>query len=361
MVKEFKAYLEYMQNLQYLSEVDNYKLLELNFISLENPEENEFPLYITKYDDMYGVRNEAYENNDYYFKLFNKYLRENTNINELNKIVNGVTVICNKDIYDILDKINLNIDVEEILIPLIVSLIENGYKIIYKPPNCNPDCYLDLISQKQNLELVFIPKLDDMKHILKPSIDLNQPIYFNKENDFSLLSKGMMMFTSLEEFSDILAYGLYELISRIRIGYVYKNKNKKDVDPKIVNICPVDIDKIVETSQLFREVDEGESRKIENFMPILPEIDYGSNRLKRNLTTGVLPQETNKQNLTIGGGLKITREMINDYISGQCYMYDNKTCDSITGGKKNNKTKKKNRKKGGYRKKIKTKKSKKKY
>ena len=361
MVKEFRAYLEYMQNLQYLSEEDNYKLLELNFISLENPEENEFPLYITKYDDMYGERNEVYENNDYYFKLFNKYLKENTNINELNKNVNGVTIICNKDIYDILDKINLNIDIEEILIPLIVSLIENGYKIIYKPPNCNPDCYLDLISQKQNLELVFIPKLDNMKHILKPSIDLNQPVYFNKENEFSLLSKGMMMFTSLEELSDILAYGLYELISRIRIGYVYKNTNKKDVDPKIVNICPVDIERIVESSQLFREVDEDESRKIENFMPILPEVDYNSNRLKRNLTTGVLSQETNKQNLTIGGGLKITSEMINDYISGQCYMYDNKKCDVITGGKKSNKTKKKHRKKGGYRKKIKTKKSKKKY
>jgi len=68
-----------------------------------------------------------------------------------------------------------------------------------------------------------------MNNMFKPSIDLKQPIYFNKTNEHSLITKVLSMFVDINEMSSYLNYGSYQIVSRIRMGYVYKRSELQDL------------------------------------------------------------------------------------------------------------------------------------
>ena len=64
--------------------------------------------------------------------------------------------------------------------------------------------------------------------LLRPQIDLAQPICFFKTVEESLIVDTLSMFESLDEFSEEMLDGAYHIISRIRIGYVKKRTDQKD-------------------------------------------------------------------------------------------------------------------------------------
>jgi hypothetical protein len=71
-----------------------------------------------------------------------------------------------------------------------------------------------------------------MKHNLKPVINLNKPIIFRAFPGASLdmMTKVLKMFSSLEDFSEYLHYGNYQIMSRIRMGYVFSKRNSASVE-----------------------------------------------------------------------------------------------------------------------------------
>ena len=228
MAKQFKRYFDYMRNTQYIND-GNPKLLELNFVDPENEENNDYPLYINSYDEGFGDRNSIVDNN---LDLADSIL-SSINFNMFKSINNGIddiVILCDIDILKVMKDINLNVSISEMLLPTVIALLEKGYKVIYRPQNCSPECYVDLISKKSsNLDLVLIPELDKMVNMFKPSIDLKQPIYFNKTNEHSLITKVLSMFVDINEMSSYLNYGSYQIVSRIRMGYVYKRSGYQDL------------------------------------------------------------------------------------------------------------------------------------
>jgi hypothetical protein len=98
-----------------------------------------------------------------------------------------------------------------------------------KPNNMNNNDYIDILNKNVNLDWLFFPNINLITNILKPVVDFNKPMIF-KALPGSLLIKALSMFSSLESLSTKLsgeylgAYGSYEVISRIRIGYVYSSK-----------------------------------------------------------------------------------------------------------------------------------------
>ena len=97
---------------------------------------------------------------------------------------------------------------EEYTIPMIIALLNRGYSVIYLPSICRDTCYLSLVNDRgSNLELVFMPDMNKSESILKPVVDMTQPIYFKQQSELSLLTKALAMYPSLEEFTYSFAIG----------------------------------------------------------------------------------------------------------------------------------------------------------
>ena len=226
MVKEFGIYLNYMKDQHYLDD-GNLILVDKGFVFPGQPEENnEKPLYITNYNDRYGERNDIADFNIEQIKL----LEMNDIIqyfdNEIDIDGHNILVICEKDIMDL--------DVE--IIPLIIYLIDNGKNVVYRPNNCEPNCYIKLLSKRSKfMDLTLFPTTVG-ENVFKPEIDLSQPIYFSKSSEDSLITKILLMFESLEDFSGYLKYGSFQIISRIRVEYAYRKPQYKD-DDYFMNLC----------------------------------------------------------------------------------------------------------------------------
>jgi hypothetical protein len=125
---------------------------------------------------------------------------------------------------------------EEYTIPMIIALLNRGYSVIYLPSSCKDSCYLSLVNDKRsNLELIFMPDISKSESILKPVVDMTQPIYFKQQSNLSLLTKALAMYPSLEEFTHSFALGNYQVVSRIRIGYVFKKSGQPDAN--ILSFC----------------------------------------------------------------------------------------------------------------------------
>jgi len=222
MAKQFNSYHTYMSKTPYIDD-GNPILYEKKLVDKANPTNNEYPMYITTYDKGYGKKQKTVDNN---LKIVT---------DELNNIYwtsgNGQNIINTRtDADNTIILCENSIPGEEYTIPMILALLARGHAVIYLPATCKNECYLSLIKDRRlNIELLFIPDIKNMEHILKPVIDMSQPIYFNQESDLSLLSKALAMYTSIEEFAYSLSIGNYQVISRIRIGYAFKSKGKPDI------------------------------------------------------------------------------------------------------------------------------------
>ena len=207
MVSSFRSYLDYMRNVVYIDD-GNPKLVDNNLITKDNPENNEYAMYIIPYDQSFGKKNTIYENNM-------EKARQITINNPLSPL--GFVELDGNTITD------------ENTIPTILSLLMKGINVCYKPMKFEPSDYAKIINYgRTNLEIVFFPEMNHTDHILKPSIDLNKPMIFrvvDKEDlDKNKVINILSMFEKLDDLSKYLNDGSYQIISRIRIGYVFSDK-----------------------------------------------------------------------------------------------------------------------------------------
>jgi len=219
----FETYLNYMATVTYMDD-GNQKLIENNFVYPDNPENNESPLYITKYDDKYGTKNEIYRQNAKMGNMFNdEYIIEN----KILKIANGKLA---QGPFGFIEVDESVCKVEE-QIPLILGLLARGHNVLFRPTGMLLTDYSNILSyaDNTNLELIFFPIMPQMVHIFKPVINLKKPILFRGlQTDISriMIIRALAMFKTLSDFSDQLTYGSYEILSRIRIGYAFTKVTK---------------------------------------------------------------------------------------------------------------------------------------
>jgi hypothetical protein len=123
------------------------------------------------------------------------------------------------------------------IISLIIRLLSQGKQVIYNPrsmPGYNQIYYALLLQDSaeklQSMELIFVPRFTDgatasSNYFFKPRMETNQAMMFRPSE---ILIKFLMMFLSLDDMSSYLNNGSYELMSRVRVGYLI-NKQKKAV------------------------------------------------------------------------------------------------------------------------------------
>lgn len=219
MADQVKTYHEYMAETPYIDD-GNPVLYEKKLVDPKNKENNEYPMYITSFKKGYGPKQNIVDNN---MRIVNEELNDTYWSRGIGKQILQNTINDGKTIV-LCDAL---VPGEEYVIPMIISLMKRNYSVIYLPNVCTTNCYLDLINNKRyDLELVFIPDLQRMSHMLKPVIDLSQPIYFRNTSELSLMDKALSMYNSLDELSHSLEHGNYQVVSRIRIGYALKSQGQ---------------------------------------------------------------------------------------------------------------------------------------
>ena len=228
MANQFKTYHAYMSETQYIDD-GNPILYERKLVDRQNKENNEYPMYITSYDKQYGKRQAIVDKN---MKIVQDELNDTYWSRQKGQEIMKTNFSDEKTIL-LCEGI---VPGEEYTIPMIIALLNRGYSVIYLPSSCRDSCYLSLVNDKRsNLELIFMPDLSKSESILKPVVDTTQPIYFKQQSEISLLTKALAMFPSLEEFTYSFALGNYQVMSRIRIGYVFKKLGRPDAN--ILSFC----------------------------------------------------------------------------------------------------------------------------
>ena len=146
------------------------------------------------------------------------------------------------------------------------------------------------------------------------------------------------MFESLEDLSNLLAYGSYEIISRIRIKYVLLNKRKKlmkDTDD-LLEICGTD--------ELPYSSDTMDDQLVDD-LSIRTEPEYYSADSKYYDEDGLEPEpEFYSAEEQVGGG-KVLDIELRSYLIGQNEFYNKKHIIKKKKKKKKKKTKNKKLKK----------------
>ena len=260
----------------------NPVLYEKKLVDPKNKENNEYPMYITSFKKGYGPKQKVVDKN---MQIVNEELNDTYWSRGVGKQILQTTINDGKTIV----LCEALFPGEEYVIPMIISLMKRNYSVIYLPKVCSTDCYLNLINNKRHdLELVFIPDLQRMTHMLKPVIDLSQPIYFRNTSELSLMDKALSMYNSLDEFSHSLEHGNYQVVSRIRIGYALKSQGEPTSEndlPCIRSKSPTSV-----TDALVVDTDNKE------------------NTLNVNIQTG-------------GRDTGVSNKAIDEYIEGQNIMY----------------------------------------
>lgn len=224
MTVAFKSYLDYMKNVTYLDD-GNEGLVKKRSVDKLNPTNNEQPLYIINYDDRYS--NKKYVSDPQVtinqVAEINLQRAQSMNIEGLNLIAAGDNMVEIQNTDNSIDDAKM--------ISLIIKLINQGKFVIYNPVN-KPGYdarYYDTLKTKINmyksLEFVFVPEIKtyDFGDFFKPSIKTNMPMLFCPGND--ILVKSLSMFLSLDDLSEYISNGSYEIVSRLRVGYIFPSKN----------------------------------------------------------------------------------------------------------------------------------------
>ena len=237
MVESFQSYLEYMQGVQYINDGTEI-LLKKGFVNLENPEENEQPLYITTYDNKYGNIKYQHDNSLTYNDVaaINTKRSEGMNIKGLALEDKGNNTIEINNFSVLMKEENNTQYNHSKIISLIIKLLKSGKEVIYNPVSMdgyNKGLYDKLIKDKNSkfdsMEFIFAPDFTNANtqtsnYFYKPLIMTNQAMFF-KPSD--ILIKFLTMFLSLDDLSMYINYGPYEFMSRVRVGYVLNDKTKK--------------------------------------------------------------------------------------------------------------------------------------
>ena len=213
---QFKDYLNYMKKTQYIYDGNKF-LIEQKFIFKEDKTKNEYPLYVTPFENNFGKRNDV--------------AKKNKNIIDKNKwwfdtnVIQDDIVLINEDLND-----------EDDLIPFIIKLLSENKSVFYNPSNMdghNP-FYKKIFDEKyefyKNFEFVYVgmdhfttSNYDMISNDFKRGIQINQPIFF-RPND--VLIKFLYMFKYLSDLSEMLDYGYYHFISRVRITFLEHKKTE---------------------------------------------------------------------------------------------------------------------------------------
>jgi hypothetical protein len=234
MTTAFKSYLDYMKNVTYLDD-GNEELVKKGFVDKLNPTNNEQPLYIINYDDRYGNKKYVSDPEVTINQVadINLSRSQNMNIEGLNLITMGDNMVEIQDADNSIDDAKM--------IALIIKLLNQGKYVIYNPvskPGYDSRYYDTLKSKLElykSLEFIFVPEIKtyDFGDFFKPSIKTNMPMFFCPGND--VLIKFLSMFLSLDDLSNYINNGSYEIVSRIRMGYLFLPKNKQAVENQIAS------------------------------------------------------------------------------------------------------------------------------
>jgi hypothetical protein len=239
MVETFQSYLNYMSSAQYMND-GNDILVKKGLVSLTNPADNEQPLYITTYDNKFGNFKYAQDPDLTYNQVaeINMQRASKMSVDSL-----ALVTMDNDKIIEINDFSNLMKEDDPTkynhakIISLIIRLLNDGKQVIYNPksmPGYNEMYYALLLQDSaeklQSMEFIFVPRFTDgatasSNYFFKPRIETNQAMMFRPSE---ILIKFLMMFLSLDDMSSYLNNGSYELMSRVRVGYLI-NKQKKAV------------------------------------------------------------------------------------------------------------------------------------
>jgi hypothetical protein len=305
MTESFKSYYDYMDTITYLDD-GNELLVKKEFVHPGNPDDNEMPLYVIRYDDKFGKKNNSEYTNTQIAEI-NIQTAKKMNIDSLNlKTVDNYVEIQNAD--------NLIDDAK--MIRLIIRLLTDGKNVLYNPiKNEGYDVkYADIIKNKylnSSIELTFIPIFNknvlNYNEFYKPLINISQPILF-KPTD--ILIKFLSMFLSLNQLSEYLNNGSYEFMSRIRVGYVFKPKinvggGDKD-DLRVGNYenynedIHYNIDETMPIDDLINEYMEGFDSMYVN----TGNVEYGGKRKKKIVKSSTKKSGLSKKKDTIKKGGK---------------------------------------------------------
>jgi hypothetical protein len=218
MAKAFHNYHSYLMDAVYLQDEDdpNPILDDLQLVG-------EQPFYVTKYATKYGgTRNPIVARNE---KRIRDELNETYLTRHADKFMTpnlfGYVVVREEDVAPL---------GEEYTIPLILALLQRGHSVMYRPTATQPDHEMDImIRDSTRLELVFYPDTNPTQSFFKPFVQLNKPMLFRITEQVadprtSMLYKSLIMFESLADMSDVLASGSFQIISRVRVGYMYVPK-----------------------------------------------------------------------------------------------------------------------------------------
>ena len=237
MVDTFKSYLDYMKNVQYIND-GNKILLKKGFVNLTNPEENEQPLYVISYDNKYGNIKYPDDNSLTYNDVANINTKrsENMDIKGLALEDKGDNTIEINNFSGLMKEKDNSQYNDAIIISLIIKLLKNGKTVIYNPVSMNGydnslyDKLIENLKTKfSSMEFIFSPDFTNANtqtsnYFYKPLIQINQAMLFKPD---TILIKFLTMFLSLNDLSVYINNGSYEFMSRIRVGYIIRDKTKK--------------------------------------------------------------------------------------------------------------------------------------
>ena len=246
MVETFQSYLNYMSGVQYIND-GNPILIQKGFVNLENPAQNEQPLYITNYDNKFGNIRYPQDADLTYNEVAEINMQRSSQMNVSGL---GLVPMDNGSIIEINNFSNLIKEDDPTkynhakIISLIIRLLNDGKQVIYNPTSMSGynQMYYDLLLQDsaeklQSMELIFVPRFTDgatasSNYFFKPRIETNQAMMFRPSE---ILIKFLMMFLSLDDMSSYLNNGSYEMMSRIRVGYLI-NKQKRVVGTASIKV-----------------------------------------------------------------------------------------------------------------------------
>ena len=246
MVETFQSYLNYMSGVQYMND-GNDILVRKGFVNLTNPADNEQPLYITKYDNKFG--NIKYpQDTDLTYNQVAEINMQRASKMDVSGL--GLVPMDNGSIIEINDLSRFMKEDDPTkynhakIISLIIKLLSQGKQVIYNPRSMlgYNQVYYDLLlhdrmEKLQSMELIFVPRFTEgatasSNYFFKPRMETNQAMMFRPSE---ILIKFLMMFLSLDDMSSYLNNGSYELMSRVRVGYLI-NKQKRVVGNASIKI-----------------------------------------------------------------------------------------------------------------------------
>lgn len=260
MVSAFDKYLEYMNETTYMDDGSEY-LIKKKLVDVNNPENNESPLYIIPYDKKLGDKKSS-EDEQY---SFNEISVMNFKRASNDKIKNIPIVIEHNNVVEIRDDGKYIIKQNE-LISLIMRLMMENKTIIYNPmkeSDYDISYYNKLIGNidilYKDIECGFVPIINSnlFSDFFKPEIDLSQVMLFRGGN--TILINFLSMFLSLEALSSTLKYGSYEFMSRVNVGYIKKDKITQKPDMSMAKT------KLVE-NKINKKIGGSSNIRVNNFM-----------------------------------------------------------------------------------------------